>query len=123
MKVGDIWNGQDSLIYNSVAKFVATDVYKIALEVDYIHSSATVPTDFGKAGQTLLLVNPTTGATKLYKTDGSTAWTAVATGNFKQYAVITSNKLSTTTVATAVAGRVAVALKTIDIANAGFASN
>jgi len=43
MKVGDIWNGQDSLIYNSVAKFVATDVDKIALEVDYIHSSATVP--------------------------------------------------------------------------------
>ena len=123
MKVGDIWNGQDSLIYNSVAKFVATDVDKVALEVDYIHISATTPTDFGKAGQTLLLVNPTTGATKLYTTDGSTAWTAVATGTFKQYAVITSNKLSTTVVATAVAGRVAVALKTIGTANAGFASN
>ena len=125
-RTGEVWNANQSLLYGAKYNFAITDLNKHSLEVDYIAQTATGiagVTDFGVNGDTLAVVNKTTGAVLLYTSTGL-AWTPNnTTGTFVVGARITANKYTTSTIALAVPQRVAIAYKTVGTANTGTGAN
>lgn len=124
-RTGEVWNANQSLLYGAKYNFAITDLNKHSLEVDYIAQTATGitdVTDFGVSGNTLAVVNSTTGAVLLYTSTGS-AWTPEVTGTMVVGCRISSNKHTTSTIALAVSQRCVIAMKTVGAGNTGTGAN
>jgi len=106
MRSCDAWDSTDSILYGKKEENVLTDDNKSDFEVTYIVKNATgaVPSDFGVSGDTILVINNTTGAFTIHTSTGS-AWTKSILGSFKKYARIGSNNQTSSTIALAVTKR------------------
>ena len=119
MNKSDVWESENSLIFGARKDYAVGDTGKEFLEVDYIIVSATAPTDFS-LGKTICLINPTTKAFTI-QTGGASAWTINVAGTFNQFATISANKFSSSTLALATDERVFATVDVADATNGGFA--
>ena len=124
-KVGESWFANESIIYGAKKAFGIDDLKKSSFEVDYIAQTVdgiTSVIDFGVSGDVLAVVDKTDASVKIYVSTGS-AWKLYAgVGTFDAYAKITSNYLTTSTIADANNQRGLVALKSASTSNTGVAS-
>lgn len=118
----DIYESNESLLYGVPETSAIDAVGKQFLAVDYIIEATSNPTDFGVSGDTIALVDPTTGAVTLATSTGS-AWTAETTGTFITGGIIVANKVSASTLALATDVRTFVAVKTPNGTNGGTCAN
>ena len=107
MRPCDAWDAEESMLVGQREYNTITTTDKVYFEVDAIiqNSTGVNPTDFvipngGSATPTICVVNKTTGAFTIQKSNG-TAWTAQAVGGFVGYAKISANKVGATTLALA----------------------
>jgi hypothetical protein len=124
-KIGESWVANESIIYGAKKTFAIGDLNKSSFEVDYIAQTVdgiTSVTDFGVSGDVIAVVNTTDASVKIYTSTGSAFTLYSGAGTFDQYAKITSNYFTTSTIATAVNQRGLIALKTASTANTGVAS-
>ena len=124
MRPCDTWDATESILTGAREVADITDLNKAYLEVDYMVTAVADPTDFGVNGDRICIINPTTGAFAIKTSDGTSTWTADVVGGFVPYAKITTNKLTTSTIALATDQRtLAVVTGVGGENNAGFVVN
>ena len=124
-KIGETWVANESIIYGAKKDFAIDDLNKHSFEVDYIAQTPdgiTSVTDFGVAGDVIAVVNTTDASVEIYTSTGSALLLYAGVGTFDQYAKITSNQYTTSTLVAATNQRCAIALKSVGTANTGTAS-